>query len=312
MLARIGKNKMKRWFYYSLGAAFLFLIILFFYLFFLKTADTQPEEVFPSYDSSGRLLVMTASFPVFEFARIVGGDQAAVSLILPPSIELHHFVPSEETFKEITKSAIFFYTSDILEPWAEELEITNKVAVANDLANEEGDPHVWLDFSLASQMVENISLVYQEIDPINKKSYQERAAAYQEELRLLDQEFQIGLANCQWRELIIAGHNTFAYLAQRYNLNYHSLQGFIPDDSVDVEKIIFLSETLKKSGQPYVFFEELIMPYLGSLLRQGAGVELLALNAAHNVGRFDTISGITFLSLMRNNLKTLQLGLVCQ
>ena len=312
MLIKIGKNKMKRWFWCSLGVVLLILVILFFYLFFLKKIATPSEEVPSPRDSSGRLLVTTASFPVFEFARIVGGDQAAVSLILPPSVELHQFMPTTETLQEINNSALFFYTSDILEPWAAELEITNKIATANDLASEDGDPHVWLDFSLASQMVEVISLAYQEIDPSNKAAYQNRATAYQEELHLLDQEFETGLANCQWRELIIAGHNTFSYLARRYGLDYQSLQGFIPDESVDTEKILLLSDSLKESGQPYVFFEELIMPYLGSLIRRGAGVELLALNAAHNIGRFDTISGVTFLSLMRNNLQSLRLGLNCQ
>jgi len=161
-------------------------------------------------------------------------------------------------------------------------------------------------------MVERIKDAYQELDPAFAANYETRAVAYQKELEELDQEFAAGLSDCHWRDLVIAGHDTFAYLARRYNLNYQALQGFVPDDSVNAELILTLSNQLKTSGQPYIFFEELIMPYLGSLMRRGAGVELLALNAAHNVGRFDPISGVTFLSLMHNNLQSLRMGLDCR
>ncbi|MGI5827229.1 MAG: metal ABC transporter solute-binding protein, Zn/Mn family [Patescibacteria group bacterium] len=312
MVTKAEKNKTKRWLFWFLGFVFLILLTLFAYLFFLKKTNQSVVQTPVSRDSSGRLIVTTASFPVFEFARIVGGDQAAVSLILPPSVELHSFRPTAETLAEIEQSALFLYTSDILEPWASELKTVNKVTVGVGLESSDNDPHVWLDFSLAAVMVERVKDAYQELDPAFAADYEARAAAYQKELEQLDQEFAAGLSDCRWRDLIVAGHDTFAYLARRYNLNYQALQGFVPDNSVNTELVLTLSDELKASGQPYIFFEELIMPYLGSLMRRGAGVELLALNAAHNVGRFDPISGVTFLSLMRNNLKSLRMGLDCR
>lgn len=312
MTAQNKKNKTQRRLFYFLGFILLILLILFVCLFFLKKPAAPLEETPLPRDSSGRLVVTTASFPVFEFARVVGGDQVAVSLVLPPSVELHGFTPTEETWSKINQSAIFFYTSDILEPWAGKLESTKKIAVGEGLESSNNDPHVWLDFSLAAKMVEKISATYQELDPASTAAYRARAAAYLDELKQLDQEFAAGLAECRFKDFIVAGHDTFGYLAERYGLNYKALQGFVPDDSVDSELILALSDRLKANGQPYVFHEELIMPYLGSLMRHGAEVELLALNAAHNVGRFDSVSGITFLSLMRTNLQTLRMGLDCQ
>ena len=298
------------------GYLFIFLLIMLLgvlvWYFRPNSQEVNIEKVIRR-DDEGRLLVVASSFPVFDFARIVGGDQASVSLILPPGVESHSYLPDDVAVEKINTAAIFFYTSDLMEPWVKEmgLKADSLVASAADLGDGV-DPHVWLDFTLAEKMIDKISQTYQELDPNNAHLYQARVSSYKEQLKTLDQNFSQGLGACQWREFISGGHDTFTYLAKRYNLNYQAVQGVTPDDSVDVDRIMTLSADLKKSGQPYVYFEELIMPYLAELIHQGSGARLMALNAAHNVGRFDVESGVNFLNIMETNLNALRLGLNCQ
>ncbi|MEI6836033.1 MAG: zinc ABC transporter substrate-binding protein [Candidatus Falkowbacteria bacterium] len=271
----------------------------------------------PFRDSQGRLVVTTSLFPIYDFAKIVGGDKTVVSLILPPGSEAHAFLPQAKDLELIKNSALFFYTSDLMEKWANALSYNlsarNKIVpVASGLNDASLDPHVWLDFSKASLMVDVIAKNYEALDPQNAAYYQANAEAYKEKLSNLDNLFKTSLANCQFKEIISGGHYTFGYLAKHYNLKYQAVQGFVPDKNVDAEKILMLSQELKTSGAPSVYYEEMIIPQLAELLRQESGVSLMPLNAAHNVGRYDIESGVTFIRLMENDLSILKIGLKCQ
>ncbi len=296
----------------------LFLISL---IVLLLVLNRKPVNVVtdttPFLDDSGRLVVTTSLFPVYDFAKVVGGDKVSVSLILPPGSEAHAFKLTDSGRELIKKSAIFFYTSSLMENWAPELsqEVTPKtkiIATAENLNNETLDPHVWLDFSKAQAMVDNIATAYQTIDPQNAAYYQQNASDYKQKLKDLDDKYTEGLKDCQFKEFISSGHFAFGCLASRYGLNYQSAQGFIPDDSLDTDKVVRLSKELKDKKQPYVYYEEMIMPHTGELMRQASGANLMPLNAAHNVGPYDIESGVTFLSLMESDLTILRKGLICR
>ena len=309
------KNKKKIIF---LSSLFLLIVVLICVFIYLK--NRKPETLSdntPFRDDKGRLIVTTSLFPVYDFARIVGGDKAIVNLILPPDSETHSFKPLPKDIDLVKKSALFFYTSKLMESWAPDLakEVSLKTKVfpaADGLDGNSGDPHVWLDFDKASQMVDRIAADYRIIDPVNTAYYQNNAEVYKNKLKELDVKFLSGLKDCKFSEFISGGHFTFAYLAKRYNLKYQSVQGVMPDDSRDTDKLITLGKELKASGQPYIYYEELTMPTLAEVLHRMSGAKLMSLNAAHNVGKYDISSGITFINLMENDLSTLQKGLECR
>ena len=299
-------------------AVILIIIILLAAFFYLKEPKKNtPIDSSPFRDEAGRLVVSTSLFPVYDFAKIVGGDKVSVSLILPAGSEAHSFLPADKDLETIKKTALFFYTSDIMEPWAASLknEVSAKTkieATANGLNDDSLDPHVWLDFSKASLMVDAILKSYQTIDPGNSAYYEANASVYEKQLSDLDLKFATGLKDCQFKEFISGGHFTFGYLAKRYNLKYQAASGFVPSSEVNTEKMTALGDELKASGQPYVYYEEMIIPQLAVILRQESGVQMLPLNAAHNVGKHDIEGGFTFISLMENDLKILEFGLKCR
>lgn len=307
-----AKNKKIVWF----GSAIIIILVILCIIFLRDKPISPVVDNSPFVDSSGRLVVVTSLFPVYDFAKIIGGDKASVSLILPAGSEAHAYRPLDKDKEIIKNSAIFFYTSSLMEPWAPDLASslspkTKMLAVAENLNDATLDPHVWLDFSKASLMVDNITAEYKLVDPANAAYYEQNATQYKQELSKLDADYTAGLSNCKFQEFISGGHFAFGYLARRYNLKYQAAQGFIPDNSLDTEKVLRLSKELKDTKQPYVYYEELIMPYLGELMRQSSGANLMPLNAAHNIGAYDIESGINFIGLMESDLLILKKGLIC-
>ncbi len=68
-----------------------------------------------------KLNVITTLFPLYDWARTIGGDTAEVTLILPPGVESHSFDPTPKDVIAINKADLFIYTGEYMEPWAEEV-----------------------------------------------------------------------------------------------------------------------------------------------------------------------------------------------
>ncbi|NMB03801.1 MAG: zinc ABC transporter solute-binding protein, partial [Tissierellia bacterium] len=72
-------------------------------------------------ESDGKITIMATLFPQYDFARIVGGDQVTVTLILPPGVEAHAYEPTPKEVGAIQKADLFLYTGEQMEPWAHRL-----------------------------------------------------------------------------------------------------------------------------------------------------------------------------------------------
>lgn len=83
--------------------------------------------------NGGKLTVVTTLFPLYDFARSIGGDKAEVTLLLPPGVEAHAFEPRPEDAMKTAKAGLFIYTNRQMEPWAEKfisgLGVKNLVVV---------------------------------------------------------------------------------------------------------------------------------------------------------------------------------------
>jgi zinc transport system substrate-binding protein len=92
------------------------------------------------------------------------------------------------------------------------------------------DPHFWLDPTRATQAVENIAAGLRDVDPANEAAYTENAAAYADRLAALDDTYRERLAGRTRDTVLVAGHNSFRYLGDRYGFDVAALTGVAPDD----------------------------------------------------------------------------------
>ncbi len=284
----------------------------------------------PAAPPTGRLRVMVTLYPQYDFARAVAGDHADVTMLLSPGMEPHAYEPSPSDVAGIMTSDMFIYTGAAMEPWAERIlkSAPNPRRLAVDtskgirLTEDEGDdghhhghgwdPHIWLDFENARKMVTSIADAFSQLDASNAQIYKDNASAYCKQLEVLDAEYQKGLTRCATRELIHGGHYAFGYMARRYRLDYHAAYGFSPEAEPSPNTMMALTKRVKTSGARAVFYEELVLPKTARAIAGEAGVPMLQLNAGHNVTREQMAGGVTFLGLMRENLKNLRTGLACE
>jgi zinc transport system substrate-binding protein len=92
------------------------------------------------------------------------------------------------------------------------------------------DPHFWLDPTRATRAVENIAAGLRDVDPANEAAYTENAAAYADRLAALDDTYRERLAGRTRDTVLVAGHNSFRYLGDRYGFDVAALTGVAPDD----------------------------------------------------------------------------------
>ncbi len=283
-----------------------------------------------------RLKVVTTLFPLYDFARQVGGEKAAVSLLLPPGVEPHSFEPRPGDIVRVHDADVFVYTGAFMEPWAAaivkgaqrpDLVVVDAGAGVRLLAEkgedgeghhhhgdggEHPDPHIWLDFANAQIMVDNILAGFVKKDPRNRAFYEKNAIAYKQKLRDLDEQFRKGLASCGTRVFVHGGHFAFQYLARRYNLSYVSLYGFSPNAEPSPRHVADIVREIRRHDVRFVFYEQLLQPRLADTVARETGARLLPLSGGHNVAKSEMEKGITFISIMENDLSNLRTGLQCR
>jgi len=269
-------------------------------------------------------LQVTASFyPLYEFAKHVGGSHVSVQNITPAGAEPHDYEPSPQAIIAAEKSAVFIYNGGTLEPWADKFlkdythtavksseHITLQAGTDED-NHEIADPHFWLDPVLAQQIVTNIRDGFIQADPAHADQYTKNAAAYNKQLQQLDHDFSSGLTDCK-SSTIITAHAAFGYLAKRYDLQVQAISGVSPDQEPSPAKLAEISQLARDKDIRYIFFESLVSPRLADTIAQEVGAKTLVFDPLEGLTNEDQKHGKNYLSVQRENLANLRTALACQ
>jgi zinc transport system substrate-binding protein len=282
---------------------------------------------------SPKLQIVTTIFPLYDWARQIGGDKVDVTQLLPPGVEAHTFAPLPGDVVRLNQAEVFVYTGANMEPWADDLlaGLDNKHLQVIDTSREielpaeddhepdhehehDGlDPHIWVDPVLAQNMVRTIAAGLATRDPANKDFYITNADAYNAQLDSLNQDIVAGLAQCKQRTIIYGGHFAFGHFARRYGLEHVSpYPGFAPDSQPSPKAIAHLIRQMKKLDIKAVYYEELLEPKVARVIAEETGAQLLLLHGAHNLTKEERTQRLSYLSIMRDNLQRLKIGLQCE
>ena len=99
----------------------------------------------------------------------------------------------------------------------------------HDHTHGEHDAKFFTDPLRAKQGIRNIRDALVELDPENTDSYEANAAAYIERLDDLHEQYEKSLADREHDVVVIAGHDSFRYLGDRYGFEIHTPVGLSPD-----------------------------------------------------------------------------------
>ncbi len=263
----------------------------------------------------GTVQVVTTLFPLYDFSRQIGGDRVSVYLLLPPGVEAHVYEPTPQDIVRIVQADVFVYTGEAMEPWAEDLlaGVSGDRLVGADssqgiLLTE--DPHFWLDPARAKAMVGNIARALIRADPENRDYYEESAKIYKEKLTALDRNIADAMARVQQRTILHSGHFAFGYFTKRYGLEHLSpYRGFEPNSQPTPKNIVELINKMAALSVKVIYYEELLEPEVGRVITQETGAEMMLLHGVHNVSKKELARGVSYISIMEENLENLKIGL---
>lgn len=283
--------------------------------------------------------IVAVFFPVAEITSAVVGDFADVSILVGRGIEPHSFDVTPRQVEEISKSDVFVGMGEgvfeSIEKKIEnsggdfkfvnvglEMEEEEHSAEHHEEGEDEGehmeehshehhhhhegefDPHVWLSLHLMEEMTENVVAELSVLFPEKADEFRGNGDKYLEELEKLYLEFESGLESCE-KDVIIVSHKAFGYLAEEFGFEQVSVAGFSPESEPSPSAIMDVVKVARENNLSFIFTEGQLDKKTSMVLAEEFGGEVLELNPILS-------DEMDYFELMRNNLKSLRVGLVCE
>jgi zinc transport system substrate-binding protein len=265
------------------------------------------------------LKVAATIFPLYDLVRQVAGSAVEVILLVPPGASPHTFSVKPGTVRTLMGCVAVFTIGHGLDDWAARLAqeagvqrtIVTDAGVplrrgysephgaghtqAHTAAQDAIDPHYWLSIPNAMRMVQSIAEVLGQLDPEAQATYQQRAIAYQEQLRSADAEIRRLLTDLPRRD-IATFHMAFAYFAETYGLNVVAVFEPAPGKEPGPRYVEAFQRQVRAHKLRTVFIEPQLSEAALRGLSQDLGITLRKLNPEGGVQGVES-----YIALMQYN-----------
>ena len=293
-----------------------------------------------SNKESSNYKIVATNFPCYDFARAVVKDSDfSTEMLLKPGAEIHDFEPTPQDIIKIKNSDIFIYVGGDSDEWVKKV-LTNidtkktKIIRLMDLVKNyeeeivegmeeeeehhhnheeehdeevEYDEHVWTSPVNAITIVDKIKDEVLKIDIKNKEKYISNAEKYITELNLINDEFKSLVSKSKRKEIIFGDRFPLRYFALEYGLTYFAaFPGCSEATETSAKTIKFLINKIKEDSIPVIFKIELSNGKIASTIAKETGVKVLEFNSAHNISKDKFNAGITYVNIMKDNIKVLK------
>jgi len=288
-------------------------------------------------DGGGKIRIAASFYPLYDFARKIGGDLVTVDNLVPAGVEPHDWTPKGSDIKKISDADLFLYQGAGFEGWVDDFlkSLDKKSKVKPVMASEgvkllpgtgeeheeehkdgeahtegdghdhgEFDPHLWLSPMNAKHMAENIKNALIQVDAAHAAEYEANYEKLAKRFDDLHQAYKDGLAGAAGKEIVVS-HQAFGYLANDYGLKQVPIMGLSPDAEPTAQQLKKIASFIREHNVKYIFFEELVSDKLAKTLAKDAGVGTLPLNPLEGLTDEDLKNGEDYFTIMEKNLKNL-------
>ena len=265
--------------------------------------------------------VVTTIFPLYDFARAVGGDKIDVKMLIKPGSEVHSYDPLPSDMAAVYDSDLFLYIGGESDKWVQNLLDENDInslklleCVSHHTEHHDGhshtDEHIWTSPENAVRMLEEICENIVKTDPANAKIYEQNRDAYTEKIKAVSQETGAIVSQYKNPFVLVADRFPFAYFTEYYGIEHEAaFDGCAVSTDISMKTMLRLTDTIKKRQIKTVFVTELSNQNIAKALNEELGVQILELHSAHNVSADDFNDGITYVDIMYRNKLALERGL---
>ena len=301
-----------------------------------KTAKTEAQtsqaETAAGASSGGALKIVAGMFPEYDWVREILGDNPGgveLTLLMDSGADLHSYQPTAEDMMRISSCDVFIYTGGVSSQWARDAlkGAVNPDMIVIDLLDtlgeqakeevhvegmqdahehdhegagheeeEELDEHVWLSLRNASFLCGEIGAALEKADPSNKDVYASNTAAYQEKLGELDRQYQDVTDRATVRTLLFGDRFPFLYLCSAETEASFETVAFLAAkaDEIPVSCVLTIDGSDKRIAETIV------------RSTRNRDQKILTLNSMQSIAGKQIREGVTYLSVMEENLAVLQ------
>lgn len=270
-----------------------------------------------------RVDVVAAFYPLQFVAERVGGEHVTVGSLTPPGGEPHDLELSPSAVSRLGDADLVVYLSDFQAATDEAVAASSPAHVVDTAraaalepapdGTQAGsgsgapDPHFWLDPARLAQVGHQVADALAEVAPAHAADFAAGAADLEADLDVLDSDLAGGLASCRGATLV-ASHEAFGYLAQRYGLHQVGLSGVDPEVEPSPARLRDVAAVVRDEGVRTLYFEVLVSPKVTQTLADELGVATAVLDPLEGMAEDDDRD---YLDVMRDNLDALATGLTC-
>ena len=193
-----------------------------------------------------RLPVVTTTTDLASLAEAVGGERVSVVALVPPNVDAEEYQPRPHDLNRLREARLVLRVGVDYDLWLDRLVARTgnraiarggpayvdcsfgialldvrgvQVGPAGGHAHGSGNPHYWLDPANAEMITAVIVEALARNDAPNAKYYEAQRLRFLDRLSASLRTWEKTLAPLQ-REPLIAYHNTWAYFARRFRLNF--------------------------------------------------------------------------------------------
>ena len=311
-------------------------------LSFLLLAGTIGCAAAPA-STDKTLNIVTTIFPIYDWVRQIVGDETdrvQITLLMDNGVDLHSYQPTAEDIVRICSCDLFLCVGgesdrwindasfekqnpnitlirllDILGDGAKEEELLEGMEPEEEGEDEDGtgpefDEHVWLSLKNAALFCRAISDEICRLAPSIAQTCSANTEAYLAQLNLLDEKYQSAVAQAPVKTLLFGDRFPFRYLADDYGLTcYAAFAGCSAETEASFQTITTLANKVDELRLTAVLHIESSDGSVARTIRDATKTKdqrILTIDSLQSVTQNDIKNGVTYLSVMEQDLTVLK------
>ncbi len=294
-----------------------------------KEPELQPLEK--------RLSIVCTVFAVSDWVVNVIGDTIGrfEVTLLAGGGDVHGYQPSAEEIAKIHTADLVVYVGGESDKWVEEIvkrESINSLrlfdVLKGDLKNTEHvggiseerkekshteneyDEHIWLSFKLAKKSVAAISEEICKIDSPNEETYRTNTAAYQQDLSVLNMDYELTLGRKKDPTIIFADRFPFGYMMEEYGIKcYSAFSGCSSDTEASFDAVAALAKKMDELGKKNIVVLETSDKELANTVIQNTkskDANILVMDSFQSIAGRNLEGKVDYITSMSINLLVLE------
>lgn len=180
---------------------------------------------------SGKVKVLATTAMIDDLVEEIGGDRVAHIPLIVGEIDPHSYELIKGDDEKLQLAQIIFYNGLGLEHGASLRHALHRHPLAVDLgssiqqqrpesilyADQNIDPHIWMDISLWSLAVDPIADALSQLDPEGVPLYRKNAAALKQKMSVAHQAIQEAFSAIpESKRYLVTSHDAFQYFTRAY------------------------------------------------------------------------------------------------